>query len=309
MTKYATHGYDFYFGQYRLPVTPASLSIKTPSLNETVTLINQGQINILKPQGLREISFSFMLPHQKYPFVKTSSDKNTLSSLTDMAIDSSTDTSAILDNLGGMFLAGKADFSPAYFMPLLESLKLYKKVFRFKVYRSDVSDLMNTAKKATNYASGAIGGTLTSRGGLDGEFGASAVIMGSTLANQLMNGNKAKLPNTSIPVCIEELEFEEDAESSGRDIVCNITLKEWKPYSTKRHKISEQTDGKKTVTTETNRQSSKITPNSVVVKSGDTLFNLCKKHLGDGNKYKEIAKLNNISNPNLIYPNQVIRFK
>ena len=127
MTKYATHGYDFYFGQYRLPVTPASLTIKTPSLNQTVTLINQGEINIVKPQGLREISFSFMLPNQKYPFVKTSTDNNTVSSLAEMAVDSITDSSAILDALGGMFLAGKADYSPAYFMPLLESLKIYKK--------------------------------------------------------------------------------------------------------------------------------------------------------------------------------------
>lgn len=32
-----------------------------------------------------------------------------------------------------------------------------------------------------------------------------------------------------------------------------------------------------------------------------------QKELGDGTRYKEIAKLNNISNPNKIYPGQVFR--
>ena len=320
MAKYATHGYDFYFGEFRLPVTPASLKITTPSKNETVTLINDGEINIVKKQGLREISFSFMLPYQKYPFVKSGKDDpNKVTSVTGMGVDvvngylnGSWESTAIdvansaLNLVGETFLSGNADFSPAYFIPLLEDMKKYGKKFQFKVYRNDVNDIMNATKTAVSFGLD-VGVDYAEK--LAGKLGASAVLMGKTATNQLMNGNKTKLPNTSIPVVIEELEFEEDAEDYGRDIMCNITLKEWKPYSTKRYRFTDNEDGSKTVTTEKNRESNKTIPQSVKVKSGDTLWNLCKKHLGDGTKYKEVAKLNGISNPNLIYPNMVIRFK
>lgn len=61
--------YYFMLGAMPLPIPPSSLEIKTPSMNKTVTLINDGEINIPKEQGLREISFDFLLPtFQKYPF-------------------------------------------------------------------------------------------------------------------------------------------------------------------------------------------------------------------------------------------------
>ncbi len=44
----------------------------------------------------------------------------------------------------------------------------------------------------------------------------------------------------------------------------------------------------------------------VLVKKGDTLWAIAKKYLGSGTKYPQIASENNIKNPNLIYPNQVL---
>lgn len=336
--KYATHGYDFYFGEFRLPVTPASINFVTPSKNETVTLINNGEINIVRDQGLREISFSFMLPHQKYSFVRSGQDDpNKATSALGIGLSALGTAASVggttlfnggsweeagveavdgaFNLVGETLLAKFADFSPAYFMPLLEDMKKYKKVFQFKVYRNDVSDIMNTAKTAVSfgldlgadYLSSASYSSIT--GKLAGKMGSSAVLMGKTLANQLMNGDKTKLPNTNIKVVIESLEFEEDADSYGRDIMCNIKLKEWKPYSTKTYKINKNNDGTKTVNTTKQRESTKVIPESTSVKKGDTLWNLCKKNLGDGSKFKEIAKLNGISNPNLIYPGQKIRFK
>ena len=45
---------------------------------------------------------------------------------------------------------------------------------------------------------------------------------------------------------------------------------------------------------------------SYTVKSGDCLWNIAKKQLGDGSRWKEIYELNKdkIKNPNLIYPDQ-----
>ena len=43
------------------------------------------------------------------------------------------------------------------------------------------------------------------------------------------------------------------------------------------------------------------------VESGDNLWNIAEKVYGDGNKYTEIAKFNNIKDPSYIAPGQVIR--
>lgn len=54
-----------------------------------------------------------------------------------------------------------------------------------------------------------------------------------------------------------------------------------------------------------------VAPVAVEVKtytvvSGDTLFNIAKQFLGDGNRYPELAQLNNIANPDHIEVGQVI---
>lgn len=54
-----------------LPITPSSLDISVGSTNSTVTLINEGEINILKSPGLIEVSFEARFPMRDYPYSKT----------------------------------------------------------------------------------------------------------------------------------------------------------------------------------------------------------------------------------------------
>ena len=63
-----TSGYDFYLDKCLLPVTPDKLQIKINNANETVTLINEGEINILKQAGLTDIEFECRIPQENYPF-------------------------------------------------------------------------------------------------------------------------------------------------------------------------------------------------------------------------------------------------
>lgn len=216
--------YYFFLGPtLPLPVTPSALNIRTPSKNTTVTLINDGEINILKEQGLREISFEFLLPQVKYPFSNYSI----------------------------------SNYTATTFIPLLNELKKSKKPFQFIVTR--------------------------------------------------MNPRGKVLFFTNITCQVEDFEYDEDADSLGLDVLCNITLKEWKYYGTKSIKLTNLVNGKKLATVTTPRVTNKVIPKTITVKSGDTLWNLCKKHLGNGQKYKEVAKLNNLANPNLIYPGQKLR--
>lgn len=62
--------YIFYLGSLIFPVAPESVDIKTNNQNKTLTLINEGEINLLKSSGLQEISFVAWIPHQKYSFAK-----------------------------------------------------------------------------------------------------------------------------------------------------------------------------------------------------------------------------------------------
>lgn len=99
MTK---SGYDFYLDKCMLPVTPDNLQIKINNTNDTVTLINEGEINILKQAALTDIEFECRIPQEKYPFA-----------------------------------VYKSEFKAAdYFLEYFESLKTSKKPFQFIVCRN-----------------------------------------------------------------------------------------------------------------------------------------------------------------------------
>lgn len=68
-----------------------------------------------------------------------------------------------------------------------------------------------------------------------------------------------------------------------------------------------------TQTSTESSQNSTILPETVtipsiyIVQKGDTLWAIAKRFLGDGSKYRELATLNNIKNPNLIYVGQEVK--
>ena len=68
------NGYDFYFkdGEEVLtfPITPSELTISVGSKNKVVTLINEGDINILKSPSLTEIEFTARFPMRRYPYAR-----------------------------------------------------------------------------------------------------------------------------------------------------------------------------------------------------------------------------------------------
>ncbi len=94
---------------------------------------------------------------------------------------------------------------------------------------------------------------------------------------------------------------------SGGDIFCIeyfIKLIEYRDSEFKvvsNNSSNSLKNSQNTVITETNNVKMAYT-----VQSGDTLYAISKKYLGSGDRYMEIATANNIKNPNLIYPGQVI---
>lgn len=103
--------YQFFIAGTRLPVTPGSFTISIPSKNETVTLINDGDINILKKRGLKEFSFEMYLPYVKYPYAHyTSGYENDDGSVSDI-------------------------IPPIQYLILLQNLKDDKLPFQLDIYR------------------------------------------------------------------------------------------------------------------------------------------------------------------------------
>lgn len=120
---------------------------------------------------------------------------------------------------------------------------------------------------------------------------------------------------------IEDFKCSENGGEVG-DIYYSIDLKRYKHYSAKKVVIVKPKATK--ATSASNKNSSKASTvvlkkttaarpvNKVQVKtytviSGDSLWAISKRYLGNGNRYGEIAALNNIPNPSLIYPGQVLK--
>ena len=96
------NGYDFYLNKCLLPIAPDKLQVKINNANDTLTLINEGQINILKTPELTDVEFECIIPQTKYPFAS--------------------------------YRSGFKNAS--YFLDYFESLKVDKKPFQFIVSRT-----------------------------------------------------------------------------------------------------------------------------------------------------------------------------
>lgn len=69
--------YDIYIDDMLLPINPEKITMKINGKNETATLINDGEVSILKSPGLTDVSFNLLLPNQRYPFIHYSDKANT----------------------------------------------------------------------------------------------------------------------------------------------------------------------------------------------------------------------------------------
>lgn len=113
----AKSGYDVYMKDCLLPVTPGEIQIKINNSNKTVTLINEGEINILKKAKLTDIEFEAEIPQVKQPYA-----------------------------------VYKSGFKGAgYFFDIFEELKTSKKPFQFIVCRRTPAgkQLLNTNIKVS----------------------------------------------------------------------------------------------------------------------------------------------------------------
>lgn len=118
------------------------------------------------------------------------------------------------------------------------------------------------------------------------------------------------LYDTNMRVSVEDYNIVEDAKK-GLDVSVDVNLKQWRPYGTKTATVEPAAEPSQppTVTVEQEREASTApAAKTYTVKKGDSLWAIAAKYYGKGAEYSKIASANTdkISNPNLIYPGQVL---
>lgn len=108
---------------------------------------------------------------------------------------------------------------------------------------------------------------------------------------------------------LEDYSIKEDAEQYGIDCSVEISLKQYRSYATATGKIQIDSNGQTATVQKQRDTTSKQTAKNYTVQKGDTLWNICKKELGDGSKYQQIAQKNGITTPNNIQVGQVIQLE
>lgn len=120
-----------------------------------------------------------------------------------------------------------------------------------------------------------------------------------------------RLYDTNMTVSVEDYNIVEDAQK-GLDVSVDVSLKQWRDYGTKTATVEQpaaDTGQPPTVTVEQERDASTApAAKTYTVKKGDSLWAIAAKYYGKGAEYTKIASANTdkISNPNLIYPGQVL---
>lgn len=109
----------------------------------------------------------------------------------------------------------------------------------------------------------------------------------------------------NMDVLLEDYAVTEKGGEQG-DFWVEMCWKEWKTAKSIRYSVKKQ-EGSNVLVEQGQKREAKTPTVTYTVKKGDCLWNIAKRELGDGTKYKEIAKKNGISDPNRIYPGQVLK--
>ena len=217
--------YKFYFNKDILPVTPGAITTTFKNQNKTITLINEGEVNLPKAPGLTEYSFKFMLPWCNYPFV----NMNYPQMLTDAipTVHSVLSGKWKLSNVENFFkkfnlekfIMGDEDKLSIFpsqdeWITKLSKYKTEKKAFQFKIQRIDSGFSLDKLPIANN---------------ID--------IQGWT-----MRTGHVQFAGwtTDMMVTLEDCKIIEDAKEY-KDVWVEVKLKEFVPYGTKSFEVK---DGK-----------------------------------------------------------------
>ena len=110
------------------------------------------------------------------------------------------------------------------------------------------------------------------------------------VSREFDNGSTAH--STNLKVSLEDYRLVEDAEDAS-DLSIEINLKQYVDFGAKVVYVTEKDKG--TTTTKPQSSTNKPSnnkPKTYTVKHGDSMWEIAKKYLGDGSKYKQLYSMN-----------------
>lgn len=131
------------------------------------------------------------------------------------------------------------------------------------------------------------------------EYKAAAKPVQLILFRRMADGTQLFCGN--MEVLLEDYTVTEKGGEQG-DFWVELHWKEWKAAKSIRYSIKGNT-----MVEQGQQRQAKQPAATYTVQKGDCLWNIAKKQLGDGARYKEIAQKNGIADPNRIYPGQILK--
>lgn len=107
---------------------------------------------------------------------------------------------------------------------------------------------------------------------------------------------------------LESYDITED-KAEGNDLIVNCEFKQFIPLKNKKAKIIENKSGKFVSEEVPVPRGLPQVPSNVEAVENDSLYLIAEKFLGDGEKYKDLMRINGISNPNALNPGQTVKLR
>lgn len=268
-------GYQFWLDFMQLPVAPSSITFKTKNKNETVDLINESEVNLIKPPGLTDISFEYEIPSTLRAY--------------EQRLIMPEDAIQNLENF-------KNQQKPFYLRIVrMPSSKISSKLihdFQREVTKYGIEEA-NQKKLDLAMVHNLIDAFL---GDSENQIDIESVKK-SFYATVLQDSSQWSresgmhtLFDQRIRVTLEDYEWSQDADKHGEDFIIKVNLKTYQDFGTK--VVNFSTDHKTATITQTRAIDDPPTRFNYTVIEGNTLWDIAKIKLGDGELMYKIYEEN-----------------
>ena len=224
--------YMVFLGNFALPIPPSSITTSVRNKNSTMDLIDGTEINILKKGGLTEFGFEFLLPHQRYPFVPRENE------MISEAVNALFAGKNVYDNASKLW-ENRANLANEFSSvdSVLDSLQSGS--------LGTAMEITTSSMAAVSSVAGMMGSEMFQSAKTGFLLGQLEYLKQSQDAFYFIVARKGEgltdfnLPFTCTAVSLEDYKIKEDAEAYGMDICVEVSLKQYKEYSTKFVEIKE----------------------------------------------------------------------
>ena len=298
--------YNCYLGGVLMPQTPAALSLKIKGKNSTLTLLNEGEINILKSPGLTEIKLKLVFPmlEAKHPptyYLALLEKLKTEKKPTQFILTRSTPNGKLLFDTN--IKVSLEDYEQQEDASDGFDITVDVKLLQYRDYGTKTIKLQTITKTAT--ATKTSSGRTSKHAAGNNKISAAdkVMIQSGAVYGGLSTDRGKKVPS----YCIGKwYTVSQTATHNGDEEALLKEIYSWVAFKYLQKEGSTAT----TATVQTERSSDTAPKASThTIQAGDTLWAIATKYLGSGSRYTEIVEANpdKISNPNSIKVGTVIK--